>query len=318
MRSLFGAEKAEPSPMALRKLLAEAIFMHLLRPSAVALCAFALLSFTSPVRAADSDWQKSYPVSAKPSLSVSTGDSSTEVRSCGSCREIRIRVEWRDRRASEYNLVESQSGDHVEFVLHEKQRIGFRMNLGNRREPHVTVDTPASLDLEARTSDGALSVTGVQGELQLRTSDGSLDASDVSGALSITASDGSIRVHNASGTLESHSSDGSVRIDGRFSGVQVKTSDGSLDFTLAEGSKLTTASRIESSDGSVAIHLPRSLSADMEIHTGDGHIDCKLPLTMEGYNSSGDSHHNLRGRLNGGGVPLDIHTQDGSVTIAAL
>ena len=292
--------------------------MHMPRSTAAALCTFALFSFASSLRAADTDWQKTYPVSARPSLTVSSGDSSTEIRSCGACREIRIRVEWRDRRASEYNLEQSQSGDHVQFALYEKQRIGFHMNFGNHREPHITIDTPTSLDLEARAGDGSLSVSGVQGTLQLRTSDGSLDASDVSGALHVTASDGSIRIHNASGTLESHSSDGSVHIDGRFSGVQIKTSDGSLDFALAEGSKLITASWIQASDGSVAIHVPRTLAADLEIHTGDGHIDCKLPLTMEGYNSSGDSHHNLRGRLNGGGVPLSIHTQDGSVTIGAL
>jgi Putative adhesin len=273
-----------------------------------------VLALTAVAALAESDWQKSYPVSAKPSLTVSTGDASTEVRSCG-CREIRIRVEWNDRRADEYTVTEFQSGDHVNFDLKEKQRFGFHIG-GPHREPHVTVETPGELDLEARTSDGGLKVYGVNGSIALHTSDGSVEVSDVSGAVRLVASDGSIRIHNVSGTLESKSSDGHVSIDGKLTGLQVHTSDGALELTLAEGSQLTTSSRVEASDGSVKIRLPRTLAADVEIHTGDGHIDCQLPLTMNGYTSGGG--HDIRGRLNAGGTPLTIHTGDGNVTIAAL
>lgn len=267
---------------------------------------------------ADPDWAKTYPVSAQPSLTITTGDSSTEIRSCGSCREVRIRVEWRDFHAANFILTESQTGNHVEFSLHEKMGFGIHLNFGNRRAPHVTVETPQAIDLQARTSDGALIVSGVSGNLQLRTSDGSLTASDVSGALSLTSSDGSIQVHDASGTLESHSSDGSVHIAGKFSGVQVKGSDGSMDLALEPGSQLSRASSIQASDGSVKVHLPRGLSADLEVHTGDGNVQCDLPLSMEGYNSAVSGKKGLRGKLNGGGVPLIIRTQDGKVTISAL
>jgi len=280
------------------------------------LVAFAVpvLALTIPAAAlAESDWQKSYPVSGKASLTVSTGDASTEVHSCA-CREIRIRVEWNDRHPDEYTVTEFQSGDHVNFELKEKQRFGF--HIGVHREPRVTVETPDELDLEARTSDGGLKVSGVSGTFALHTSDGAVEVADVSGAVRLVASDGSIRIHNVTGTLESKSSDGHVSIDGKFSGVQVHTSDGALELTLAEGSQLTTSSRVEASDGSVKIRVPRTLAADLEIHTGDGHIDCQLPLTMNGYNSGGG--HEIRGRLNAGGTPLTIHTSDGNVTIAAL
>lgn len=287
-----------------------------LRPAVLSFAAVAFLVASTSARA-DTDWQKTYPISGKPSLTFTTGDSSAEVHSCGDCEEIRIRVQWNDRRASDYTISEFQSGGHVNFELKEKMGLGFHVTFGNRHEPHVTFETPATLELEARTGDGSLKVYGVQGDLQLRTSDGSLDVADVGGALRITASDGSIHVHNATGTLESHSSDGSVHIDGKFSGIQVRTSDGSLELSLADGSQLTTASSIEASDGRVTIRLPRSLAADLEVHTGDGHIDCDLPLVMNGYNSRG-SGHEIRGRLNAGGVPLTIHTHDGNVTIASL
>ncbi len=292
--------------------------MESLRLPGIALAALAVLVVAPSAHASDADWQKTYPVSAKPSITATTGDASTEVRSCGDCREVRIHVEWNDRHASDYTITEFQSGDHVNFELREKRGIGFHVSFGNRREPHVTVETPSALDLEARTSDGGLKVCGVTGDLQLHTSDGSMDVSDVGGALRLVSSDGSIHIHNATGTLESRSSDGQVRIDGRFTGVQVHTSDGSLELTLAEGSHLSSSSRVESSDGNVTVHVPRSLAADLEIRAGDGHVDCKLPLVMEGYNSKTDSGHSIHGKLNGGGVPLTIHTHDGNATIDAL
>jgi DUF4097 and DUF4098 domain-containing protein YvlB len=288
--------------------------MPSLRAFAIALAA---ISFSALPLIAENDWQKTYSVSGKPSLTFSTGDSSAELRSCGDCHEIRIRIQWNDRHASDYNLSEFQSGNTVNFQLHEKSGFGFHIEFGNHHGPHVFIETPAALDLEARTADGALSVSGVQGDLQLQTSDGAMDVSDVGGSVRITASDGSIHVRNASGTLESHSSDGSVHIDGRFTGVQVRTSDGSLELDLNEGSQLTTASSVEASDGRVVVRLPKNLAADLDIHTGDGHIDCDLPLVMNGYNSRGDGHQ-IRGRLNAGGPPLTIHTHDGNVTITSL
>jgi hypothetical protein len=83
--------------------------------------------------------------------------------------------------------------------------------MGNLREPRLTVDTPVALDLDARTSDGALKVSGVQGTLELHTSDGAVDIEDVGGAVRLTASDGSIKIRNVTGTLESRSSDGQAR-----------------------------------------------------------------------------------------------------------
>jgi len=265
-----------------------------------------------------SDWQKVYPISGKASLSASTGDASLELRSCGECREMRVRVDWRDSKPDDFSLSESQAGDHVNFELKEKVHLGIHLSIGHSHGPQVTVETPNALDLQARTSDGSLKVAGVQGSLELHTSDGAMNVDDVGGSLRLTASDGSIHIHNMTGSLESRSSDGSATIDGRFSSFHVHTSDGRLDLTVADGSKLTAASVIEGSDGRVTVHLPRTLAADLEVHTSDGKVECALPLTMEGYNSASGSGHNLRGHLNGGGVPVSIHTSDGNVTISAL
>jgi DUF4097 and DUF4098 domain-containing protein YvlB len=211
-------------------------------------------------------------------------------------------------------LEEHQDGDHVYFSLKEKPMIGFHMSWKGE-STKVTVETPAHLDLEAKTADGNLSARELTGNLQVHSGDGSVTLEDVHGELRLTSSDGNVVIRNATGTLEARGSDGHMTIDGQFTGVELHTSDGNLDFTLGAGSQLTAASRIESSDGHVTMHVPSTLAADLDITTSDGHVDCSLPLTMDHYDSSGN---HLHGHLNGGGTPLTVHTSDGNVRIAAI
>jgi DUF4097 and DUF4098 domain-containing protein YvlB len=253
-------------------------------------------------------------VSGSPSLTIETADSGLEIASCGECKEIRVQIHA-TRDLNEYRLEEHQDGDHVFFSFKEKPHIGVHFNWRNEAGTKVTVETPAHLDLDAKTADGNLTARELTGNLQVHSGDGSVTLEDVHGDLRLGSSDGNVIIRRASGTLEARGADGHMTIDGQFTGVQLHTSDGNLDFTLAPGSQLHAASRIESSDGHVSVHVPSTLAADVDITTGDGHVDCSLPLTMDHYDSSGT---HLHGHLNGGGTPLSVHTSDGNVRIAAI
>ena len=265
----------------------------------------------------DHDWAKTYSISGKPSLTIETGDSNLKIHSCGECKAINVKVHS-ERKLSDYRLEESQSGDHVSFLFKEKPHIGVHVEWHNRGETYVEVETPGTLDLDAKTSDGNLSARDLRGDLQIHTGDGSADLDNLRGTIRLKSSDGNLTLQNASGTLEARSSDGHMKVGGNFSTVQLHSSDGGLDFNLADGARLTAASRIESSDGTVNIRVPHDFAADLDISTSDGHIDCSLPLTMDHYDSHESSGHHMHGKVNAGGVPLAIHTSDGNVTISTL
>ena len=55
--------------------------------------------------------------------------------------------------------------------------------------------------------------------------------------------------------------------------------------------------------------MPHDLSADVDLHTSDGHIDLDLPVSAEGKLRQNDIH----GKINGGGPLLTIRTGDGSI-----
>ena len=273
-------------------------------------------SLTGLAQDADHSWSKSYPVDGKPTLSIETGDASVEFHACGACHEIRIHVELVGRTLSEYRLEEGQSGDQVHFLFKERPHLGARI-AWHREEARVTVETPNRLTLEAKASDGNVSLSGLQGDLSLTTGDGNLTLDRVSGNLRIKSGDGQVKITNADGAIDARTSDGNLSVDGLFHALALHTSDGSLDVSLREGTNLAGASTIQTSDGSVTVRMPRNFAVDLNVHTSDGRVDCVFPVTMDHYQSGGDGHE-LHGKLNGGGVPLTIHTSDGNVKIESL
>src|SRR3984885_113632 len=284
---------------------------------ALALAALTVLSsLTGLAQDPDHSWSRTYPVNRKPTLTLETSDAGVEFRSCGDCHEIRIHVEVVGRKLSDFRLEEHQTGDEVHFLFKELPHLGAHVSW-HKQQTHLTVESPSELTLQARTSDGNVTLSGLQSELSLTTGDGNVTLDHVSGNLRIKSGDGHVKVTDADGAIDAHTSDGNLSVDGLFHALALHTSDGTLDLNLREGTNLAGPSTIQSSDGSVTIRVPQSFAADLSVHTSDGHVDCSLPLTMDHYQSGG-SGHELHGKLNGGGTPLTIKTSDGNVKIESL
>ena len=253
-----------------------------------------------PALAQDSDhsWSRTYPVTGKPTLTVETSDTGVTFHSCGTCHEVRIHVDVVGRKLSDYRLEEGQSGDEVHFLFKELPHIGVHI-VWHKEQTQVTVESPAELTLQARTSDGNVTLSGLQGDLNLTTGDGNVDLDHVSGNLRIKSGDGQVKISDADGSIDARTSDGNLSVDGTFHALALHTSDGTLELSLREGTKLTEASSIQSSDGAVTLRVPQNFAADLNVHSSDGHVDCTLPLTMDHYESSGGEGRELHGKLNG-------------------
>src|SRR5271170_1150740 len=254
------------------------------------LAAISLLAITATAQT-DNQWDKTYSVSAQPTLVLTTGDSNLDIKSCGECQTVRIHVEAQNRKLSDYRLEEDQSGNTVHFSLKEKIHAGihFTVNWHNSSSVSVQVETPAKLTLHAEPAVGTLNVQ---------------------------SSDGAVDLRNIAGTLDAHTSDGNLNISGKLDSLNVHTSDGSLTLELASGTALKANSTLRSSDGSITVRLPKDLSANLDISSSDGKIDSSLPLTLDGFH--GGSGNSIKGKLNAGGALFTIHSSDGSVHLSSL
>ncbi len=280
------------------------------------LAPFALLfPLVAAAQSSDTSWEKSYALSGRPTLNLEVGESSLDVHPCAdACSTVHIRVTAQNTKLSLYTLEESQSGNAVRFSLKEKPHLGFHVDWHSSASVRVEVETPADVTVDAHTGDGSVSLHDLHGDITTSSSDGSQALEHVSGALRLRGSDGNITVRRCSGTLEAKTADGSMDVSGSFSGLQLHSSDGGIRVALDEGSRLTQASSIQGSDGSIDLRLPRSFPVDLELHTSDGNIESSLPLTVEALGSG--SAHEIHGKLDGGGAPLSVHTSDGSIRLA--
>ncbi len=132
------------------------------------LAAVALVALTASAQS-DNHWDKTYTISAQPTLSLATGDSNLTITSCGECQTVKIHVDATNRKLSDYRLEEDQSGNTIHFSLKEKVHVGFHVSVNwhNNSSVAVQVETPANLTLHAETADGNLNASGLKGAISL-------------------------------------------------------------------------------------------------------------------------------------------------------
>ncbi len=249
-------------------------------------CSWAAL----PARA--DEWSKTYTLTGKPDLRVDTSDANIHVSTWNqNMIEAKVTTSGYKIGNNGIRIEEHQSGDLVEINVRFPHS-GFSIGWADHRVD-VSIHMPREGRVDLRTGDGKIELGNFKGEMRLHSGDGSEE------------------IDGVDGKLRAQTGDGHIRANGRFDELDLKTGDGRVDARATAGSALATGWRLESGDGTVTLEVPANLAADVDLHTGDGHIDLDMPVTTEGKIREGE----VRGKLNGGGNLLMIHTGDGSIRL---
>jgi DUF4097 and DUF4098 domain-containing protein YvlB len=242
------------------------------------------------------EWSKTFNITNKADLKVTTTDASITVDTWDQSKiEARVTTKNYKIGAGGITILDTQNGDTVTLELRfPHEHFNFSMHVDRRVE--INIHMPR------------------QGQVNLHTGDGSIRLANLKGNMELDSGDGSLEVESVDGTLHAHTGDGHIRAQGRFDGLEVRTGDGRVETRAESGSSLGGGWDVETGDGSVTLAIPSNLAADVELQSGDGHINLDIPLTVEGRLK--DNH--LRGKMNGGGPPLRVHTGDGSIELKYL
>jgi DUF4097 and DUF4098 domain-containing protein YvlB len=108
------------------------------------------------------------------------------------------------------------------------------------------IETPTRQNVDVGSSNGSVSLTGLDGVLRADTSNGSVHATDLSGDVKVTTSNGSLQV----------SLNGSTWVG---AGLEATTSNGSL-----------------------RVDMPRDYNAHLIARTSNGGLNVDRPITMQG------------------------------------
>lgn len=250
------------------------------------------ISFSLSLVAQGEEWNKSFPISGRAELRVETSDAAIRVDTWDQ-KTIEARVtssKWGFGQSG-IQVYDHQTGDSVELEVRFPHGIHI-MSIGDRRTI-IEIHMPR------------------EGKVRLHTGDGEIRLRDLKGELDVESGDGRVEVEGVDGVLRAHSGDGRVRAQGRFDNLDISTSDGRIEAEAMRGSTIGQGWNLKTGDGGVSLMVPENFAADISLRTGDGHITLDMPVTVEGKYES----NSVRGKLNGGGGLLTIHTGDGSIRL---
>lgn len=183
-------------------------------------------------------------------------------------------------------------------------------------------------DLKGRTSGGGIQLTDCHAKtsgdrIDLETSGGSIDATNASGLIRLETSGGGIRLRGLNGSISAETSGGSVSGDGVAGELVTKTSGGGIRLTNMAGSLEATTSagsvdlqltklgqylRLSTSAGSVRVQMPLSNGMDLDV-SGN-----RVSMPLRNFDGTTEKDR-VRGKLNGGGIPVAISANSGSVYV---
>ena len=302
----------------------------------------------SVAASSEGSFQRTLQVTGPVNLDLNTGSGSVNVRT-GSSSEVQVTghiktTNWLGGNADERvkrieaNPPIQQSGNDI--------RIGHVGDTELLHNISISYDlvVPAETELRSHTGSGSQSVEGLQKQIEIESGSGSLKISDIgdtvraetgSGGIEIDrvkgyvrtkAGSGSIRATDIAGgfegrtgsghiTLEQTAS-GSVRANTGSGGMELRGVHGSLDARAGSGTitaegNPTGSWTVDSGSGNIHLKLASEASFDLDAHTSSGSISVSQPVTVQG--SMGRKE--LRGKVHGGGVPVEVETGSGNIEI---
>jgi hypothetical protein len=194
------------------------------------------------------------------------------------------------------DVVPGPSGLRVDTRMPKRGEGGFLTDLlsgGVSLGVSYKVHVPRQAALALVNSNGALQVSGTQGNARLETSNGSLTVQGVAGELTLKTSNGHISVARSQGTVKAETSNGGI----------------DAELTRYSGHELS----FETSNGAVSIRLPRGARFSVDAETSNGSV--QTDFQVDGGKPGKSS---LKGAVNGGGPALHIRTSNGGVRIREI
>ncbi len=294
------------------------------------------------------EFARTLHVNGSVNLQVETGSGSIDVRT-GSSSEVRVvghiwASEWFSGNAEERvkrlenNPPIQQSGNDI--------RIGHIDDPELKRNISVSYElvVPSNTQLRASSGSGSVTIAGISGTLEAGTGSGNLKLSNIGSGVRAHTGSGGIEIDGAKGNVYARTGSGSIHatnVAGGFDGetgsghltleqtspgsVRAETGSGGLELHNLHGSLQAQAGSgnikaegeatgewvVHTGSGSVQLRLPQNASFDLNAHTGSGSINLSHPVTVQG--SIGRKE--VRGKVGGGGVPVEVQTGSGNILI---
>jgi hypothetical protein len=219
------------------------------------------------------------------------GEVSSHVRTSGGNLALKNLTGNEDFRTSGGNI----DADHLAGTI-----------VGRTSGGNVTIsDSRNDIDLE--TSGGNMEARNCEGKIQLETSGGNVGLRGVKGTIRATTSGGQVEGGQINGELYAHTSGGNIELGEVSASLDASTSGGNIHVNFLSTGKYVSLSN---SSGDISVQLPANQGMDLRISAERVHV-----TAMNNFRGDQDEKH-IRGTVNGGGIPVKVDGNGGSVHVS--
>lgn len=246
-----------------------------------------------------------------------------------------------DEVLDDFDIDFSKSGSTITAVVKRKGRMNFwRNNVGIS----LTIIVPEEMSCDVSSSGGGLKISGVKGTHDFSSSGGGVKLENTSGSTKASSSGGGVKATNHNGDIRLSSSGGGVSVEGAYGSVYARSSGGGVTLEDIHGAADASSSgggvrvsgeassvKAKSSGGSVKVNV-RNLTDELYLQSSGGGVSAiihggeKLGLDLDLrsgrvnidlHNFNGTSEKDrVKGKMNGGGIPVYAHASGGNVNIS--
>jgi DUF4097 and DUF4098 domain-containing protein YvlB len=251
-----------------------------------------------------------------PSFDIESSNGAVNVRGVPGQLDVQVTATLRSRgetlaeandRASRIVVQMTQNGDRISLRYSAaEQDSDVRKYSGVQFD----VTTPVASDVDARTSNGAIAASTLQGILRLRSSNGQIVIDHFTGEGHAETSNGQVIVQQAEGVFRLDTSNGAILMSGLVALVDAETSNGQISFS---GTLVAGSHRMRSSNGRLSVQVPAASAIALHASTSNATISSDLPWTGDTSGASWSATLNAPTM-----VDLTLSTSNGSIRIEAL
>jgi len=318
-------------------------------PALLILAMAAAIATVPTMAGEEGHFDRTLAVTGAVDLDVQTGSGNITVRPGDSSKvEIHAKIHassWHNDGDVEARIKSIEDNPPIEQTGNTI-RIGHEMNREREHNISITYEiiVPAQTKLhsqsgsgdesaegisgpvDATSGSGTLRITDVGGEARAQTGSGDVDLKSIKGASHVRSGSGSIHAISIGGAFTGQTGSGDVRLEQSAPGdVEISTGSGSVEVKSVKGAvRVSTGSgeieaagdptgewKLRTGSGDVTVTLAKDAAFDVYAHSSSGNIDTDREMAVQGN----INHHEIHGKVNGGGVMVDLSTSSGTIRI---
>ncbi len=128
--------------------------------------------------------------------------------------------------------------------------------------------------------------------------------------MDIVTVNGKVGITDVAGNIRIKTTNGGIEVDEAKGSVEAKTTNGGINVELLEFNENEDMT-FRTTNGSIKVYFPQNLHADVEARTTNGSVRTDFPIEVRGEFSK----KRLKGKINGGGGRIVLHTTNVGIKI---